>query len=304
MIIENKSKIKSENKSKILVLGLILIILTGFFSPREKVNAQRDIGQCTITVAGGIVAFKGVDMTDAECEGKKNINGSVGNKFWVKTGMRAETQEECFSREILIDGNAQRALEKCTPVGISTTTKTPSVYTLLAPLPCETGTPGCVTGQLKTFNPTQPNNLSAYLNLMIKIFIGLCAVLSVVMIVMGGVEYMTSELISSKEAGKEKIRNAILGLVLALGAYALLFTINPDLLKSNLDAPPTTVQVKIEGRGTCKYTEEYTVDSKTITQQIELVNVLSLEICNSIISKPPPNTKRTKVGPGWTINKF
>jgi hypothetical protein len=71
---------------------------------------------------------------------------------------------------------------------------------------------------------------------MIKIFIGLCAVLAVVMIVLGGIEYMTSELISSKEAGKERIRGAVFGLLLALGAYALLFTINPDILNTDLSS--------------------------------------------------------------------
>ena len=75
---------------------------------------------------------------------------------------------------------------------------------------------------------------SGYLNMMIKLFIGICAVLAVIMIVVGGIEYMTSELISSKEAGKERIRNAIFGLLLALGAWTLLNAINPNLLDSSL----------------------------------------------------------------------
>ncbi|MSU44746.1 hypothetical protein EXS45_01010 [Candidatus Nomurabacteria bacterium] len=120
------------------------------------------------------------------------------------------------------------------PVNIITA-KTPLTnYQLLAPLPGAGGTP------LKEVNPRE--GLGNYLNLMIKIFIGLCAVLSVVMIVIGGIEYMTSELISSKEAGKERIRNALLGLLIALGAYALLFTINPDLLKSDLCIFPQVIK--------------------------------------------------------------
>ena len=100
-------------------------------------------------------------------------------------------------------------------------------YVLLAPLP-----------EIDpNFNPKQDSALGSYLNTMIKVFIGLCAVLAVVMIVMGGLEYMTSELISNKEAGKEKIRGALLGLLIALGAYALLFTINPDLLDSEPTIP-------------------------------------------------------------------
>jgi len=130
---------------------------------------------------------------------------------------------------------------------ISVYAATTPEYKLLAPLPCEIGKDiGCelIDGKpvLKTFNPAQKNNLGFYLNLMIKIFIGLCAVLSVVMIVIGGIEVMTSELVHTKEAGKEKIRNALLGLLLALGAYVLLFTINPNLLRSDLCISPQVMK--------------------------------------------------------------
>jgi type IV secretory pathway VirB2 component (pilin) len=84
------------------------------------------------------------------------------------------------------------------------------------------------------FDPTQPNNLSNYLNLIIKLFIGICAVLAVIMIVVGGIEYMTSELPGLKSEGKNRIIQAILGLLLALGAWTLLYTINPKLLDTSL----------------------------------------------------------------------
>ncbi len=111
-------------------------------------------------------------------------------------------------------------------------------YVLLAPLPCEKEKdgPNCTAEGLKTIDPT--TGLGTYLNLMIKIFIGICAVLSVVMIIIGGVEYMTSELVHTKEAGKERITHALLGLVIALGAYALLYTINPNLLISDVCVAP------------------------------------------------------------------
>ncbi len=125
-------------------------------------------------------------------------------------------------------------------------------YTLLAPLP-----------QLPaTLDVTGTTALGNYLNIMIKIFIGICAVLAVIMILMGGIEYMSSELISSKEHGKESIRNAIFGLILALGAWLLLNTINPNLLKTDFsslgsvaaDYQPLTQAQQIAnftGSGTC-----------------------------------------------------
>lgn len=121
-------------------------------------------------------------------------------------------------------------------------------YKFLAPLP----------NSSETFNTKDAGALGNYINLIINLVIGISAVLAVVMIVMGGIEYMGSELISSKEAGKERIQNAILGLLIALGAYALLNTINPDLLNSDINIPEANVVVSLEeqikqrtGQGTC-----------------------------------------------------
>lgn len=86
--------------------------------------------------------------------------------------------------------------------------------------------------------------LGVYLNLMIKLIIGISAVLAVVMIVMGGIEYIGSELISNKEEGRERIKNALLGLLIAMGAWALLNTINPDLLNSDVKIPTATVIIE------------------------------------------------------------
>jgi len=101
----------------------------------------------------------------------------------------------------------------------------PNEYTLLEPL-----------GGLKVFKIDQECAFGNYLDLMVTIFIGIAAVLAMVMIVVGGLEYMTSELVSAKADGKEKIRNAVLGLLLALGAFLILKTINPDLVNICFDA--------------------------------------------------------------------
>lgn len=122
-------------------------------------------------------------------------------------------------------------------------TTTDSTYNLLAPLPDVDGTGDEIVG----YDPSNTGALSDYLNVMIKLFIGICAVLAVIMIVMGGIEYMTSELISSKQAGKDRILHAIFGLILALGAWTLLNTINPKLLDSSLSSlANVTVEVMLE----------------------------------------------------------
>ena len=138
-----------------------------------------------------------------------------------------------------------------TPPAADTTDTT--TYKLLSPLPCPDpdNNPDCTNNELQIYNIGDDDQLSRYLNTMLTIFIGICAVLAVVMIVLGGIEYMTSELPGNKENGKEKIRNAVFGLLLALGAWLILYTINPDLLK--VDLPETvvvtvTLEEQIRGR--------------------------------------------------------
>lgn len=92
---------------------------------------------------------------------------------------------------------------------------TPGVYTLLAPI-----------GNLTT----APDNMGDYFNTIFTLAIGLCGVLAVIMIVIGGVQYMGDESIFGKTEAKSRITSAVLGLLIALGSYALLNTINPDLL--------------------------------------------------------------------------
>ncbi|MEI7809986.1 MAG: pilin [bacterium] len=116
-------------------------------------------------------------------------------------------------------------------------------YTLLAPLPDGNG------GQLTNFesDPTKnPCAFGKYMNTLIKIVLGISAVLAMIMIIKGGFEYMGSSLPSGKESGKGTIMEAILGLIIALSAYLILYTINPDLLNFCIDKSLPNVNITIE----------------------------------------------------------
>ena len=95
-------------------------------------------------------------------------------------------------------------------------------YHVLAPIP-GFGNPG---------DPAIDSNfkLGTYVATIFKIGIGLAGLLAVIMIIIGGITYMMSDVIGEKEGGKEMITNAIFGLLLALGSYAILNTINPDVV--------------------------------------------------------------------------
>ena len=75
-----------------------------------------------------------------------------------------------------------------------------------------------------------------YLQGMIKVVIGITTALAVLMITIAGIEHIAGAGNESKRtAAKEKMWGALLGLILAVTSYLILNTINPDLLKLDLN---------------------------------------------------------------------
>lgn len=70
---------------------------------------------------------------------------------------------------------------------------------------------------------------------MFQLLIGIAAALAVIMIVIGGIEYMSTDAISGKSDGRKKIENALWGLALAISSYLILSTIDPYFLNSDID---------------------------------------------------------------------
>ncbi|MDQ5883503.1 MAG: hypothetical protein QG654_417 [Patescibacteria group bacterium] len=81
-------------------------------------------------------------------------------------------------------------------------------------------------------------DLGEFLQALFTILIVIAGLLALIMIIVGGVTYMTSDAFGKKQDGKSYIINAIVGLVLALGAWVILNTINPDLAQDlNINLP-------------------------------------------------------------------
>lgn len=97
-----------------------------------------------------------------------------------------------------------------------------TTYKLLEPLP--------IVG-------TNVSNFGVYLSQMFKLAISIAAVLAVLQLSIGGFKYMSEETFTGKSDAKERITNALYGLVLILASYLLLNTINPDLVNSDLNIP-------------------------------------------------------------------
>ena len=81
----------------------------------------------------------------------------------------------------------------------------------------------------------EEQTLASYLKALFNIGIAIAGILSVIMIMYGGVKYMTTEAFSGKSDAKEIITNALIGLLLAFASWIILNTINPNLLNIDID---------------------------------------------------------------------
>ncbi|MFA4890152.1 MAG: hypothetical protein WC587_00745 [Candidatus Paceibacterota bacterium] len=107
-------------------------------------------------------------------------------------------------------------------------------YVLLEKLPSE--------GGLKT----EVSGLSDYLSWLYKFALAAAAFLAVLMIVIGGIQMIVggaSE--TARSDGKKRIEQAIWGLLLAITAWLILYSINPDLVKTGLTIPPITIEAPV-----------------------------------------------------------
>jgi len=74
------------------------------------------------------------------------------------------------------------------------------------------------------------NTLGAYFAGFFRLILAAAGVLAVLMLVTCGMRYIASVIPSAKEGAKTCITNALGGLLLALGGWAILATINTDFI--------------------------------------------------------------------------
>lgn len=95
-------------------------------------------------------------------------------------------------------------------------------YEVLAPLP---GIGDTAAGT---------SNLNTYLPAAFNLTVGIAIALAFIVITFGGVTYATSDALSGKQNGRELITNALWGMLLVIGSYTILYSINPQMLNFDI----------------------------------------------------------------------
>ncbi len=113
-------------------------------------------------------------------------------------------------------------------------------YCLLAPLG---DLLGGESGRIDIVN----GGMAAYLEGMFRAGIAIATGLTLIMIVIGGLQYVSTDAWGGKSEGKEKITQALLGLLLALGTVLIVQELNPTLLRRDLDLNEKITLQRISG---------------------------------------------------------
>ncbi len=89
-----------------------------------------------------------------------------------------------------------------------------------------------------TTDLTNGNNLPSIINAIFKILITIGALFAVLMLTVGGIQYMVSASAEMKATGIDKAKAALWGIVLLAASWLILYTINPNLLNFSLNPCP------------------------------------------------------------------
>lgn len=115
-------------------------------------------------------------------------------------------------------------------------TKIALIFAILAVV--ASSAPSAYAGDVKLLSPlpgvSESTSLGGYIGTVFNLLVGVATGLAVIMIIIGGITYMVTGSVSQKIAGKEMIYSAVFGLLLALAAWLILYTINPNIINLNI----------------------------------------------------------------------
>lgn len=192
-----------------------------------------------------VASFSTMDGYDPDFFGKFTINLfglSPDTTYYFKLLDNAKTYYGYPENTSAKFTTASAPEETTATVGGTTTESTASCdgefgYCLLAPLP-----------GLEKITPDI--NFGDYVNTIFGLIIGLSGAVAVVIIVIAGITYMSSDVITKKSTALNMIWNTLGGIALLLCAYILLNTINPNLVNFKLSINSVNYEVSGDLPGT------------------------------------------------------
>lgn len=162
-------------------------------------------------------------------------------------------------------------------------------YTSLEPLPLPGG--GVIDA----------TSFPGYVSTAFKLLLASGATIAVVMLILGAMTYMFSDVVSNKKNALDRIRGSMWAIVLLVSSYLILNTINPDLVtfKLNLAPIPTTPGQPANGNPVRTTQPNNTVTTGTVNTAVQNAVCPGSSDCsttsNYIVYDPAANTVQAQM---------
>jgi len=121
--------------------------------------------------------------------------------------------------------------------------------------------------KLATLYSDTGGSLSIFIGRLFGFALSIGAILAILRIAWGGYLYMTTDLWSSKERAREVLRETILGLLLLLAVYIILYQINPAILNLDLNITPAPAPLDAGLQASLQLQEQHVGDVTTNPQE-------------------------------------
>lgn len=93
------------------------------------------------------------------------------------------------------------------------------------------------------------SDFGKYINALYALSISVAALMAVIKIIIAGVKYMLSDVVTSKSEAISDIRSSVIGLIIVISAVLILTEINPQLAKTEIFVDPVTSTANTPGVG-------------------------------------------------------
>lgn len=243
----------------ILPLCLAVIGLTLFFSV-SQVSAQE---ACTCFCTSTRGSVEAGSLLPADCQAECTKSGGRVISCATTYAQYPDRQPRCFSQDQCFEAivAAQNSTGQEGGVyadGTFSLTNSPSYQPPECPKdfgycypPQKSYTLGVSFGEI-----TIVQGFSDYISKAYNYLLGISVTIVIVMVMIGGLQYVLSAGTGNIQKAKERISNAIIGFMLLSFAYVILFTVNPNLVSLRLPQLPMVKRVVLVGDDSCDDLEE------------------------------------------------
>lgn len=232
----------------LFTIGLVLVMGTSFVFPVGTFAAE-DTCECYCNIEGqGATKYSNASTVD-RCQELCREDGFSVATCAMQPSQKPQYNVMCFTPDECTD---QKGIRTATGIGNP-----------VQPGECKQGMFYCypdpttrkeVTLQIPIGDLTVTGDFGEYVSVAYKWMLGVGTTIAIVFVMVSGLRWTLGG-VNAEEIGKAKktIQNAVIGLVLLMSTYVIIFTVNPYLVRLQVPAFPMIKLISLVGTDSCGF---------------------------------------------------